>query len=275
MDESLKSRLKAFIQNGGRILSSGTGGLTAPSDFEVFSACGPMSRNKAFGSAETGFALEEYGLDFLGTDKSNASYFNFVRLPEGSAEMPWSMYCEGILMKARNASDVRARYVRPYFNKHWDGKHYYFYAPPEKETDETAAAVTGPVAHICFNVFTAYYNAPMREHKLLVKQLIDELLPNPLLRVVSGIPSTARITQTGTDDYTLLHVKVTFPEPRGKFNIVEEHVTLKAGAVIEARGEYKEAFRLPDMTPVPHEIKDGYTRITLPEITGYDMFLLR
>jgi len=254
VDEALKEKLESFIKNGGKILSAGAGGLKPD---------------------RSGFALDEYALDFLGKDESNASYFNFVNLPKGSAEMPWAMYSEGILMKAKNASDVRAKYVKPYFNKHWDGKHYYYYAPPEKETGETAAAVTGPVAHICFNVFTAFNKTAMKEHKLLVKQLIDELLPDQQVQVISGIPSTARVTMTGTDEYSLLHVKVTFPEPRGNFDIVEEHVTLKAGAQLKIRGEYNTVALLPAETPIESRIEDGHTIVTLPEITGYSMFLLK
>lgn len=277
VDEALAARLSAFIKNGGKILSSGTGGLKAPAGWSPSVECDPWEvMGKALDRTDTGFALDEYAaFDFLGKDESNASYFNFVNLPKGSADMPWAMYSEAILMKAKNASDVRAKYVKPYFNKHWDGKHYYYYAPPEKETDLTVAAVSGSVAHVCFNVFTAYNKASMKEHKLLVKQLIDELLPDPLVQAVSGVPSTARVTMTGTDEYSLLHVKVTFPEPRGKFDIVEEHVTLKAGAVLKIRGEYKTVALLPDETPIESRVEDGHTIVTLPEITGYNMFLLK
>ncbi len=279
VDDTLKARLEAFIAAGGKILSAGTGGLRTQNGWRPVPdryIKKPFSlKDISVPEGETGFALDEYQLDYLGLDSSNASYFNFVTLPEGTASMPWSMYCEGILMKAKNAADVRAEYVKPYFNKHWDGRHFYYYAPPEKKTCETAAAVTGPVAHICFNVFSAYYETATREHKLLVKQLIDELMPDALIKPVSGIPSTARVTLTGTDDYSLLHVKVTFPEPRGKFDIVEEHVTLKAGAVVKVRGEYNTVCLLPAETPVESRIEDGYTVVTLPEITGYDMFLLK
>jgi len=272
VDDCLKARLEAFIKNGGKILSSGTGGLKAYEGWKPLRKSAPDLTDAA--KCE-GFALDEYALDFLGKDGSNASYYNFVTLPKGSAEMPWAMYSEGILMEAKNAADVRAKYVKPYFNKHWDGKHYYYYAPPEKETGETAAAVTGPVAHICFNVFTAFNKTAMKEHKLLVKQLIDELLPDQQVQVISGIPSTARVTMTGTDEYSLLHVKVTFPEPRGKFDIVEEHVTLKAGAQLKIRGEYNTVALLPAETPIESRIEDGHTIVTLPEITGYSMFLLK
>ena len=271
VNDSLQKRLSAYIQSGGKILSSGTGGLTAPEGWTVTEWPDDSS---LIPKPEQTFALSEYKLCYLGADPSNTTYFTFSNLPADSADMPWSMYGESILMEAEDPQDIRAKYVKPYLNKIIDSKHCFTYTPPEKTTGAAAAAVTGSVAHICFNVFTAYYNVAMREHRLLVEQLIYELMPNPLTRVISGIPSTARITQTATEDYTLLHVKVTFPEPRGKYNIVEEHVTLKAGAVVEVRGDYKEVCRLPDKTPLSFKNVNGYTQIALPEITGYDMFLL-
>jgi hypothetical protein len=249
VDDALAARLKAYLDAGGRILCTGTGGLT------------PDKR---------GFALPE-ALTYVGEDASNSSYFTFVNLPQGTADMPWSMYQEGILMTAKRDADVRARYVKPYFNKHWDGMHYYFYTPPERQTEHAAAAVTGGVGRICFGIFTAYFEAAMREHKLLVQQLIDELLPEPLIRIEKGVPSTARVTATGRDDYLLVHVKATFPEPRGKVAIVEEHVTLPAGAVLRLRGEHPSVVLLPVETPIDSRIEDGYTIITLPAITGYAM----
>ncbi len=80
---------------------------------------------------------------------------------------------------------------------------------------------------------------------------------------------------TGNGDYKLLHVKVTYPEIKGRMGIVGEHTELIAGKTVAVRGEYREAYRLPDMASVKSEIKDGYTYITLPQIIGYDMFLLK
>ena len=73
----------------------------------------------------------------------------------------------------------------------------------------------------------------------------------------------------------LLHVKVTFPERRGEFTVVEDHVTLKADAVVKVRGEYRTVCRLPELMPMESRIENGYTVVTLPEITGYDMFVFR
>ena len=80
---------------------------------------------------------------------------------------------------------------------------------------------------------------------------------------------------TGNSEYTLLHVKVTYPEIRGKLGVVEEHNLLPEGRTLAVRGKYSSVKRLPDKTNIEFKFEDGYTYITLPEILGYDMFLLK
>jgi len=247
-------KIERYIATGGKVLISGFSGLNED---------------------ESGFGLPEISASYLGKDMSNASYFEFVNVPEGSAVMKYEIYEEGILMRAMDEKDVRAWHVRPYFDKHWDGRHGYYYTPPKERSGCTAAMCNGKVAYICFRVFEAYYNSALLEHKRLVAQLIDELLPCPSVKVIKGVPSTARVTVTKTEEHTLLHVKVTFPEPRGKMNIVEEHGVLSAGAEVAVRGEYQNAYLLPGEIPVATRIEDGYTILTLGEITGYDMFMLK
>ena len=56
--------------------------------------------------------------------------------------------------------------------------------------------------------------------------------------------------------------------------MVEEHNVLPAGRIVAVKGEYSSVKRLPDEELMDFEIKDGYTHITLPQIVGYDMFLI-
>lgn len=254
MTEKLQEKLQRYLDRGGKVLFSGESGLDAEKTDFAFSALREM-------------------LSLDGKDASNSSYY-VTREKICEAQMEYSMYQEGILMKAKDDRDVVADYVKPYFNHHWDGLHSYYYTPQEKKTGHAAVVKRGNLAYICFNVFGAYYNYASVFHKKLVEYLLKDLLPRPLIRA-EDMPSTSRVTLTGTDDYKLLHVKTTFPEPRGKKNIVEEHVTLPAGREILVRGEYKEVCLLPQETPVEACVEGGYTKITLPEITGYDMFLIR
>ncbi|MDD5603859.1 MAG: alpha-L-fucosidase [Eubacteriales bacterium] len=250
----LKVKLQKHLDEGKGILSTGEGGLD---------------------SGKTGFALEHWKFKYEGTDTSNTSYFRMREEAEsGIGDMDQAMYDHGILIKAGEGADILADYVKPYFNRHWDGFHGYFYTPPEKKTEYVAAACAGNVFHICFKIFSAYYNHAMISHKKLVAYCLNRILPRPLIKC-AGIPSTARVTLTGRDDMVLLHVKTTHPEVRGKMNIIEEHQVLPAGASVSVQGIYAKVYMAPSGERLEFEpAEEGYTKVVLPEIKGYRMIVL-
>ena len=254
MNDTLKSKLADYLQNGGKILSSGTAGVN---------------------QAQDGFVLPQWDFDFAGIDRSNASYFHLTHNDDPKvSDMDYCMYStSGALFKA---DKVLAKYVKAYFDRHWDGFHGYFYTPPERETQYAAAAVNGAgnICHISFEVFKAYNKAAPYADKALVRQCLAILLPDPLLKA-EGLPSTARVTLTGCSEFALLHTKVTFPEVRGRMDIIEEHVIQPAGAIVYVKGKFKGACTLPDQKPVAIKAAaDGYTKVSLPEIVGYQMIKL-
>ena len=254
MNDELEEKLKAYRANGGKILSSGTSGLN---------------------SEKTGFIDGYGGIKFKEIDSKDRSYFRFNKLPEVEVyDMDYAMYSKnGILMESSNEM---ASYVRAYHNNVWDGLHSYFYTPPEKEENYAAAAFSTDerVCHICFSVFNAYADSAAFHIKTLVKMCIEKLYNKPLIKT-ENIPSTARVSYSKGDDFGLLHVKVTHPEPRCRMDIIEEHHVLKGGATVYLRGEYKEAYMLPEKKTVAIVTEKDYTKIVLPEITGYGMIYIK
>ncbi len=251
--DALKENIEKHLSEGKGVLSTGEGGL----NLEM-----------------TGFALEQWKFNFEGLDQSNSSYFKMLMDDsEDIGDMRWAMYSHGILMSATDESEVIAEYIKPYFNRHWDGFHGYFYTPPEKATGQAAIARTGNVYHICFKVFDAYYNTAMISHKGIVKYCLERLLTKPALKC-KNIPSTSRVTLTEKEKTVQLHVKATFPEVRGQMNIIEEHQVITSGAEVSVKGSYKSAYMVPSKEPVSIVQEDDYTVVTLPEVVGYAMIAL-
>lgn len=250
----LKEKLEKHLSENKGILSTGEGGLNPE---------------------KTGFALEQWKFDYKGSDQSNSSYFKMLKEDcDDLGNIRWAMYSHGILINPTEETEVIAEYIKPYFNRHWDGFHGYFYTPPEKETGHAAIARNSNVYHICFKVFDAYYNAAMLSHKAIVKYCLDNLLPDPTLKC-KNIPSTARVTLTEKDTTVQLHVKATFPEVRGKMNIIEEHQVIPAGAIVSVKGSYSKAYIAPKKEPVTIVQKNaGYTEVILPQINGYELVVL-
>lgn len=256
VDERLAAKLKDYLAKGGKVISTGTSGLTPDG---------------------TGFALPEWDFDYCGMDPMEISYFRMnVESREVAKNFRWDTYSHSMLMKAREGNTSLGEHITTYFHREFDGEHWFYYTPQKNETGYSIALVNGAenVAHIAFPLCEAYMENFLAAHRVLLGALIDRFLPDRLI-CADALPISARTTLTGTEDYKLFHVKVTYPELRGKMGLIDEHNVLPAGRVVAVKGEYTSVLLLPNETPVAAEVHDGYTYITLPEITGYAMFLLK
>ncbi len=263
MTDNLKSKLSEYIKNGGYVLSSGFAGYD-------------KENNK--------FYLDEYSfLEPCGVENATAGCYKVLDDKFGDSKTVWSTYSEGIKMKAKDEKDIIANYVKhyfddrwekPYFDYRWTVEHIYTYLPPEKENGCAAVAMHGNVCHISFEIFSCYRRYAAVFQKNLVKGILERMIPLPTVKT-EKIPSTARVEVNSGDSYDLLQVKVTYPEPRGKwFRVVEEHNRLPAGAKVMVLGEYKKACDVITKESLECTFNGTYTTITLPEIEGYIMVKL-
>ncbi|MBE5739525.1 MAG: hypothetical protein E7349_01560 [Clostridiales bacterium] len=249
VDKALERKLSDYVQNGGKLLSSGVSGLD-------------ISKRK--------FALVAYDFaQFCGIDRENYPYFTFAKGEDKKTK--WAEYHSGILMKARKG-DVYANYIQPYNKRYYDGRHGYFYTPPERETEYVSALRSGNIAHISFSVFSAYAEHFLAAHRKLVGQLLQTLIKSPLIKG-EDLPLTSRVTVTETERYRLLHIRVDYPEIKNGKGVIEEHIHQKCGRQVCVEGEYTHVFEADSEKEVKISIEDGYTRIELPEICGYKLLV--
>lgn len=253
MTEKAEKKLQAYLQNGGAVLGSGTScvdersGRFVPEEMQFLSYCGKEPQ----------------------ADDELSGYYQTEESKRAIAS-----YSSGILMKTDDEDTLLAKRVSPYFTKHWDGLHGYFYTPPKEASEYAAAVCKGKVAYISFPVFCAYFKYAYHEHRELVGNLLRRLLPHPQI-LAEELPKSARVTLTGEEDYRLLHVKVTKPEPRGWGTGIDEHDILPEGRHVLLKGCWTQAKRLPDGLALPLRQTGEYTELCLPQICGYDMFLIQ
>lgn len=249
----LKEKLEKHLAAGGGVISTGFSGLDA---------------------GRTKFALDDWNMEYAGTDTRNASYFKML---ESSArfdpDFTYAVYKQGIVLKEKPGAAAVAADYDAYSNKHWDGFHGYFYTPPARASGTPAVLRSGRIVQIGFRLFLGYGENAFPEYKYLLQHCLEQLMPTPLIRC-EGIPSTARVTVTRKDKMDIVHVKTTYPELRGKYNVIEEHNVVHGG-VVSVRGEQvRNVYAAPDRRPVSFDVADGYTRIRLPEIPGYLMIVV-
>lgn len=252
IDNNTKSKLEKFISDGGSVLSSGTAGLC---------------------KKEKKFVLDEYSYlsyegDETGYQDGWAAYYRI-----NGEDRDYSTYAPGILMKNSGGTSI-ADHIPAQFPWESDGLRGYVYIPPTDKDGYSSIASKGKTTHISFPIFRAYYMFSYPEHRKLVGELIGKLISNKMI-IADELPVFARASITGNDEYKLLHIKTTYPENKGLAPVVDEHITLPAGKVVAVEGEYNEVSLLPECKKLNSMTENGYTKITLPEINGYAMFLLK
>lgn len=242
----LLEKLNAFLISGGKIISS-------------YTALYDDSKNK--------FNLDQLNfVKVIGKDDSVDGYYY-----DCLDNFRYATYSKSLLVKS-NYSQVQQ--VNKYFEKKYDGKHFYFYSPPNDESEYSALSMTDNVAYFSFKVFESYYDYASIFHKNLLKRVLDKFVENPILKNIN-LPSTSRVNISKGDNYTLLHVKSTYPEKRGKNAlIVEEHTILPIGYEILVKGNYNNIVSITTGKKLKFKHANGYTIITLPKINGYNLIKL-
>ncbi len=254
VDEALKAKLQAHLARGGSIISSGDSGLNPE---------------------RTAFALDHYGLRYLGPETHNPSFFTAKgEAGRGIPPMPVTIYSPGAAVEALSGTETLANLWKPYFNlASWDGYHENLYCPPEAATGRPAVARRGQVVHFSFPVFRAYIEHAVPAYRTLLANCLAVLLPEPLVRT-AGLPSFGQVTLTTQPNRRLVHLLIYLPELRGpKTQVIEEPLLARdVGVSLRLDGFVpRAAYVAPARAPLPMTVVGGYARVTVPEVCGHTL----
>ncbi len=260
LNEKLQKKISDHIKKGGYVLSSAWAG---------------------YDKEKNCFTMPEYDFfDICGEDNDTASCYSIVDPDFGDTTEYFSDYSQGLLIKSKSEDNVIAERIDHYFKDRWDRPYfdyratthqYYTYLPPEKKSGYDSIVMKGNICHISFEIFACYYRYAAIFQKKLVGEILKKMLDKPLMKT-EGIPSGARVALAEGEGYKLVHIKVTYPEARGRwFKVVEDHNKLPQGAKVSVKGHYNCVKLLPFGDEISFVIQGDYTVVTLPEIEGYAM----
>ncbi len=251
--DRLAEQVQSYLRAGGKVIFSGFSGLN---------------------EEKTAFKLsEEDFLEYRGVDENDAPYFQLTKPADPlMRESKWSMYTSAIYFKNKSG-EMLATFIQPYNRRIYDGRHGYFYTPPERETGYCGAAHNGRIARVCFQIFTDYAQVSLRAHRTLIGQILSEFIPKPLV-LAEGLPASARVTLTENERNTLVHIRSTYPEWKNGKGVIEEHGFIPAGRRVFVKGKYTSVKDVDTGKSLPFRCEDCYTQIRLPSIEGYKMLSL-
>ena len=254
LDPDLVRRLRAYVKKGGSILASGISGLSADGQ-EVL--------------------LPELGIKADGPSPYTVTYIRFGK--EISADVPPTdhvMYERGIRVTATKGATAMAKVVEPYFERAWNHFSSHNQTPPDKASRYAAVVESRRCAYIAYPIFSAFANHGNYPYRLLVRNLLNRLIPKPLLRVDGPTGLEATVMRQGKR--TIVHLLHYAPERRTKtLDIVEDIVPLYnvAVSVKMAKGP-KRAYLAPSNQDIAFEFDGGRVNMVVPEMRGHEMVVL-
>lgn len=251
LDADLIKRLRAYIKQGGALLATGTSGLSADG---------------------TKLLLPELGIKPSGMSPFTTTYIRFGK--EVGTDVPPSdhvMYERGVRVTPTGGATSLARVVEPYFDRSWQHFSSHNQTPPDRVSRFSAATLKGRVAYIAYPIFSAFANHGNYPYRLLVRNILHHLLPDPLLRVDAPTSTEATVMRQGRR--TMVHLLQYCPERRaGKLDIVEDIVPLANVALsLKLARKPGKVYMAPEQTDVEFQYADGRVNLRVPEVKGHAM----
>lgn len=233
--ESLKPRLDAYVQKGGRVLHVALG-EDEPSPFTV-------------------------------------TYLRFPEQFRGALpDSDHAFYERGVRLLPKPGDTVLATIVEPYFERTW--RHFSSHAqtPAKPDASPYAAAVaTETTVRIALPVFRAYAehgNIPCRH---LVDIALRHLLPEPILRIQA--PAYVDAVVALKPDQTIIHLISFIPEKRTRtLEIVEDAIPARNLHLdVKVASPVKSVTLQPSGKSLPFREASGRVSIPIEIIEGHEL----
>lgn len=254
LDEPAALRLSAYLAKDGALLASATSGLT-PDGSQLL--------------------LPELGIEPLGVSPFTTTY---VRIdPQLSSGVPAAdhvVYERGVRVRAASGTTVLARVVEPYFERTWEHFCSHAQTPPSTLTDFAAATQSGNAGYINFPVFSSFFVHGNYPYRLLVRNLIDRLLPRPLLRADG--PTSMEATLTRQADRVVVHLLNYAPERRtNALDLIEDVVPLfDVPLSVRIDRPPSRVYAAPEGAKLSFDIVNDRVELRVPEVRGHQIIVI-
>lgn len=250
VEKSLAKKLSRYLKNGGRLLFTGTSGL----------------------SEKLKPVLPELPVQKVEPPAYSVTYMRFD--PKLFPDVPATdhvNYVPTYCATPKKGAVVPVRVVEPYFERTY--RHFCSHAqtPPNDVSKWPAALVTERVAYVPFPVFSAYAQHASRFYRRLVDAVIRLLIGRPMLEIQA--PSFVECSVMQKGKATVLHVLAWTPERRTEhLDVIEDEVHLFDLRASLALGKAPGRVTLaPSGQSLRFSFANGRVNFTIPEVRGHQM----
>jgi hypothetical protein len=253
VDAALTRRLEAHVKRGGALLLSGAAGFTAAGE--------PL--------------LNAQGVAAHGESPFQTTYLRFDGpFAAGVPATDHVLYERGRRVSPAKGARGFVPVVEPYFDRTWEHFSSHFQTPPDRKSKYVAAVQNGRVITVSFPVFKAYATHGNLAYRHLIRGCIEQLLPNPLVRLQA--PSFVEITVTSQARRTMVHLLSYVPQRRTPtLDIVEEPMQVRDIPIsLRLKDKPKRVVCQPDNEPLAFTYRQGRVEFVLPELCGHRLIVV-
>lgn len=254
VDDTLRPLLEAYVNQGGKILASGSSGLTPD---------------------KTRFALD-FGARFGGPCAYNPTYVRPGFALQNFAPASFVLYSQAQEITPCGAQVLAIR-ENPYFNR--DVFHFCSHQHAPTTMQEAGAAMTQNETgiYIAYNIFEEYATKASLILKELVCHALDTLL-GAEKTLIAALPAQGVTTlqQQAEQNRYVHHLLYAAPVKRGEdICVIEDIVPLyDVKASVALPQKIKRGYLAPQMEEFPFAEKDGRVCYTVPKLDCHQMVVL-
>ncbi|MGA1197979.1 MAG: beta-galactosidase, partial [Candidatus Latescibacterota bacterium] len=235
------------------------------------------SYKSGLNEAGDAFALDVLGVNYVG----NAPYCPDFLLPREALakKVPQTehvMYLKGLEVSARAGAEVLADGVVPYFNRTWEHFCSHRHTPSAGVVGYPGIVKNGQSIYFMHPVFSQYAKNAPRWVKQLVVNVLDEVLPEPILRLDAPSTTLSTVNAQPQENRWVVHLLHYIPERRGQdFDVIEDVIPIyNVGVSVRVDGDVKKVATALGGEALPFELADGRVSFVLPKLEGHEMIVL-
>ena len=253
LDGETAERLASYLGSGGRAILTDRSGLDA-----------------------TGRPLAPLDLGFSATGARHGFEPTFIvadpaALP-GLTETPFVMYGKARAITATGATIV-AEIVPPYFNRSYKHFSSHQHAPDNPQAPRLGPAIAehNGRAYVAYPIFQMYHAVGQPLYKYLVRDLIERLMPNPVIRTDLSSSGRASLSLQAERRRHILHLLFAAPTVRGKEVPTFDGRTRPMEMIedIQSIGPVRTSVRLPHAPSRTYDALSGAEIAVVDEGNGY------
>ncbi len=271
VDAALKSKIDAYLADGGSLIASFESGMNAEKSEFVLDALGVKMTDES--------PRDRFGDLARGRHYERGDYCEYIvpqgEIGRGLPPTEHVIYIRGMAVQAKPGAEVLANITPSLFDRTYQHFCSHRQTPSSGEPSGAAIARKGRAIYFSSPIFSQYHvNAP-QWCRTLVLNALEMLLPQQIIRHDGPSTLEVMINDQSAQQRLVVHLLHYIPIRRSQIDIIEDVIPIyNVGLSIRADQLVKSVKLAPSDDAVEYEVADGRLRFNVPEVIGHQMIEL-